>query len=195
MTKQIFKLALVAITFFIISSCSSDDDNICVPDTSIDFASSEVTEIDTNHHRIYTDIVVNVSASELWAVLTDFGNMPNWSSSFQGLSGNISNGGEVTVTYILPNPVTGDPTQSQFTRTLMYSEGVQYGWSAESNTFPGITDNHIFRVEAISECQSRFIHTDEFQGTNANFTTEDLANGALSIYNQFNSELKIEAEQ
>ncbi len=80
-------------------------------------------------------------------------------------------------------------------RTLSYTEGQQFGWSAESTTFPGIVDNHIFKVEAISECQSRFIQTDEFRGENSFFTTEDLANASLPLYNQFNSELKLEVEQ
>ncbi|APD07663.1 hypothetical protein UJ101_02162 [Flavobacteriaceae bacterium UJ101] len=187
---------VLLVMLFTISSCSNDDDNTsCVVDSTIDFPTSNVTEIDSNAHRVYTDVVINRSAEEVWAVLTNFDNMPNWSSSFQGLSGNINDGGEVTVTYILPNPTTGEPTQSQFVRTLSYTEGQQFGWSAESTTFPGIVDNHIFKVEAISECQSRFIQTDEFRGENSFFTTEDLANASLPLYNQFNSELKLEVEQ
>jgi len=194
MNKQSFKIFFILISIFTITSCQSDDDSVCVPDQTLNTTTSNIAEVNTNKHQVYTDIVVNVSVNELWEVLTNFTDMPNWSSSFQGLSGNISNGSEVTATYIFPNPSTGEPTESQFTRILSYTEGKQFGWSAESSIFPGIVDNHTFRVEAISECQSRFIQTDEFQGTNSNFTTEDLGNAALPSYNQFNLELKTEAE-
>ncbi len=192
MSKKSLEILFMLFVIFTMASCSDDDD--CTPDSSLDVTSSELVEIDSEHHRVYTDVVVDISASELWAVLTDFDNMPNWSTSFQGLEGDIREGGEVTVTYIFPDPVTGEPTESQFTRNLIYTEGEQFGWSAASSTFPGIVDNHIFRVEAISDCQARFIQTDEFQGTNPVFSTEDLGNAALPAYNQFNSELKAEAE-
>lgn len=191
MKRISFNLLFILILF---ASCN-DNDNVCIPDQTITPETSNVTKLNDNHHRVYTDIVINVSASSLWSTLTNFDNMPNWSTSLQGLTGNISNGGEVEVTYILPHPVTGTPTQNKFTRNLIYTDGVQFGWSAPSTTFVGIVDNHIFKVEAISECQSRFIQTDEFQGTTPNVTTAMLANASLPLYKQFNSELKLEAEK
>ncbi len=192
MNNRILAFLFMLLVLLAMVSCSDDDD--CEPDSAIDVASSELSETGSDSHLVYTDIVVNISAADLWTVLTDFDNMPNWSSSFQGLTGDIRDGGEVTVTYIFPDPTTGEPTESQFTRTLIYTEGERFGWSAPSVTFPGIVDNHIFRVEAISDCQSRFIQTDEFQGTNPIFSTEDLGNAALPSYNQFNAELKAEGE-
>ncbi len=68
-------------------------------------------------------------------------------------------------------------------------------WHDEINTFVGIIDNHIFRVEVIFECQPQFIQTNEFQGINPDFTTEALANASFPLYNKFNAELKTEAEK
>ncbi len=51
--------------------------------------------------------------------------MPNWSTSFQGLRGNISDGGEVEVSYIFPNPVIAVPSESKFARNLIYTYDVQ----------------------------------------------------------------------
>ena len=195
MLKFRISIVLLIYAFTLVSCSDSNEETPCIVDTSIDFPTSNITQIESNKHSVYTDIVINRSAEIVWNTLTDFENMPNWSSSFQGLSGDIANNNEVTVTYILPSPTTGEPTESQFIRTLSYVEGQQFGWSAESTTFPGIVDNHIFKVEAISECQSKFIQTDEFQGTNSFFTTNDLANASLPLYNQFNIELKNEVEK
>ncbi|SEB41330.1 Polyketide cyclase / dehydrase and lipid transport [Tenacibaculum sp. MAR_2009_124] len=195
MLKFRMSVLLLIFTLTIVSCSDSSEEVPCTADTTIDFPTSTITQIEPNKHRVYTDIVINGSAEEVWNILTDFTNMPDWSSSFQGLSGEINNNSEVTITYILPSPTTGEPTESQFNRTLSYIEGQQFGWSTESTTFPGIIDNHIFKVEAISDCQSRFIQTDEYQGTNSFFTTNDLANASIPLYNQFNTELKGEVEK
>lgn len=66
----------------------------------------------------------------------------------------------------------------------------------KTNVKASITDNHLYRVEVISEYQTRFIQTDEFLGTKPGFfTTEELAAIGETGYNQFNAELKAEVEE
>ena len=60
----------------------------------------EVVEIGPNHHKVYTDIVIDAPPDEVWAVLTDFERMPDWSSTFQGLTGDFSNGGTVNALFL-----------------------------------------------------------------------------------------------
>ena len=72
----------IIITF---SSCSNDDDEMnvtCTPDTSLTIETAFTEEISATHATVYTDIVINASASEVWEVVTNFENMPNWSSTF-----------------------------------------------------------------------------------------------------------------
>ncbi len=186
-------IAQVIILSFLTYSC--DDDDVCMPDPNLTVATSFTTELAENHHSVYTDIVIDASQEEVWTVLTDWANMPNWSSSLQGLSGDIRDGGSVVATFIAIDPTTGDPLSIDLPHTLIYEEGVLFGWADPLALVPGITDNHLYRLEAISECQTRFIQTDEFQGTNPDFTTEVLATLSETGYNEFNAELKAEVEK
>ena len=185
---QLAVLIAISLTIF---SCSKDDD--C--ELLVNDATSEVTMIAQDHHSVYTDIIINASTQEVWDVLTDFDNISNWSTSFQGLSGDIQDGGSVVATFLIQDPSTGEINPVDFPHTLTYTEGVQFGWSDPVAVFPGITDNHLYRVEEISECQTRFIQTDEFMGTDTNITTEIFAQVSEGSYNQFNLELKTEVEQ
>jgi len=61
--------------------------------------------------------------------------------------------------------------------------------------FPGLTDNHVYRIEPISKYQTRFIQTDEFKGVIKDVTPLALANESLLPYTRFNQELKKEVEK
>ena len=181
-------IALFA-TIFTFQSCSDDDCEI-----ELSGSTSEVTQISENHHSVYTDIIIDASTDDVWEVLTDFDNMPNWSTSFQGLSGNIEDGEQVIATFLLADS-TGTLIAVDFPHTLSYNEGVQFSWSDPIPVFPGIRDNHHYMVEEISECQTRFVQTDEFQGTDPLINTEAIAHSSEADYNQFNTELKTEVEK
>ena len=185
--KYLWTLFFLGVVLFF-SSCS-DDDDICVPDLTLRVDSSEVTMIAADHYAVYTEVIINASAEETWEVLTDFANMPNWSSTFQGLSGDIRDGGQVVANFLVQGDLLGFP------HTLRFIDGVEFGWSDPIIGFDGIVDNHIYRVEAISDCQSRFIQTDEFRGSNPNVTLGDFAGLTIQSYQLFNQELKAEVEQ
>ena len=78
---------------------------------------------------------------------------------------------------------------------LIYKEGVMFGWSGEITRLPGLSDNHAYRVEPISACQTRFIQTEEFKGVNPNIAPIALANQVVERYKLFNKELKREVEK
>ena len=187
-------------SLFLFTSCTDDD--ICVIDETLTIENTSINELSADNWEAYTDIVINASAEEVWSVLTDFDNMPNWSSLLQGMVGDISNGGMVTVTILFADQMTGEINSSDFTRTLIYEEGVLFGWSESFELVAGsgitVLDNHQFKVEAISECQARFIQTDDFTGTipdAAGITLEQLAALIATSYEQFNQELKAEVEK
>lgn len=176
--------------------CDGDAaEDACTPDTTLQSSKAEAIEVTESHHRVDSFIVIDAPAKDVWGVLTDFATMPNWSTSFQGLAGDVQNGGEVVATYILPNPATGEVGPVEFPHTLRYEEGALFGWSDPIAGAPGITDNHVFRVETISDCQARFVQTDEFQGLDPAFTTTALAELSAQGYNAFNAELKAEVEK
>lgn len=167
----------------------------CKVDASLPLSSHTVTVIAQDHHSVSTDIIINAPASEVWKVLTDFTNMPNWSSSLQGMSGEIKDGGAATVVFKMP----GADAPVNIPHVIKYKEGEEFGWSEDlTGLAPGISDNHSYRVEAISECQSRFIQSDAFKGVSAEkpeMTTALFADMIVPIYRKFNEELKAEVEK
>lgn len=149
-----------------------------------------IKEVDSTHTLIYTDILINAPATKVWKILRDFDNMPNWSSTLKGLTGDISNGGEVVVKFDLGNGQVLDIPRSP----LIYEEGVLFGWAGKLR-LEGLTDNHLYKVEAISQNRTRFIQTEEFKGTNPNITPKALAELSIKRYKIFNKELKVEVEK
>ena len=181
--NRLFTIGMISI---ILTSCS-----ICKINNNLQMETAKITELSTVQANIYSDIVINAPANKVWATLTDFSEMPNWSSTLKGLSGDIKNGGSVVVKFDLGNGQVVDIPRSP----LLYSEGVYFGWSGELARLKGLTDNHIYKVEAISKCQSRFIQTEEFKGENPNITPIALAKLSIERYKIFNKELKKEVEK
>jgi len=136
------------------------------------------------HYSVHTQLLINAPAADVWATLADFEHMGDWSSSLKGITGDRQHGAKV---------------QSQFftlgriwlaDHTFIYEEGVQFGWSDPlTGDFEGVRDHHLFRVEAVSATQTRFIQSDEFTGENAEQHGATLARVGFESYPTFNKEL------
>jgi len=115
----------------------------------------------------------------------------DWSSSFKGVKGKIENGAEVEVLYQLNDVINKIP------HTLIYKENYEFGWSDPmGGPVTGLVDNHIYRVEKISDSVTRFIQMDDFRGvTDTVYTAEALAKRTAESYPIFNRELKWEVEK
>lgn len=186
---------LWALFLAVLTGCDdSSDSDECAPDESLEVSQAMVEAVADDHHRVESFIVIDAPAADVWAVLTDFESMPSWSTSFQGLTGDFQDGGEVEAVYLVANPMTGEVGPVAFPHVLSMVDGARFGWSDPIVGFAGITDNHVFAVEAISACQTRFIQTDEFRGTDPGITTEVLAGLSAQGYESFNAELKAEVE-
>ncbi len=171
----------------LIISCSDDDSDdfvACTEETETGF----VTQVNDEKSDVYTSIVINATPNQVWEVLTDFETMPEWSSTFKGLEGDVRDGGQINALFLTQGQIIGFP------HALIYNEGASFGWSDEILTLPGIVDNHFYTIE---QCGSEvlFIQTDEFTGNNENVPAFGLANGVLESYQIFNSELKVEVER
>ena len=146
----------------------------------------ELIVIAADHHKVHTEITINTPCHTVWAVLTDFETMPNWSPSFKGVSGDFSHGANVTTTFDM-----GQGNEA-YTATLILTDGVEYGWS---ENYDGIRDHHLYRVDPMPAGHTRFSQTDAFKGTADWATTADLANLYLEQYKAFNRALKAECER
>lgn len=189
--KNVLKFGVVFFTILNLASCNDDDTPACTPNLSLEEETVSINMLAANHYQAYTNIIINASPEKVWEVLTDFETMPNWSSSFQGLTGDIENGGSVKATYILPQGTFDIP------HTLIYEEGIKFGWSDPTGVTPfgSYVDNHLFIVERISDCQTRFIQSDDFKPvSSSDDKSKDFATFIAESYKAFNKELKAEVE-
>ena len=140
------------------------------------------------HASVYTSILIDAAPEQVWDTLTDFDVMSDWSTgTLQGITGDIRDGGRVTITFLFGQDENGNPIANEISHTLSYEEGISFGWS---DPFPadigGGHDDHLYKVQACGT-QTLFIQSDEIVGNPyaANFVTQ-----LLPLYQQFNADLK-----
>ena len=151
-----------------------------------------ISQLSDTHATVDTSVLINARTAEVWATLTNFDAMPSWSSgTLQGMTGEIEDGGSVTITFIFGTTEDSAPNVMVIPHTLIYEEGSVMGWS---DPFPedigGGHDNHLYRVEACGD-QTLFVQSDAIVGNPhaANFVAQ-----LLPMYQTFNAELKAEVE-
>lgn len=149
---------------------------------------AEISRIAPDRLSVTTSIEIDAPHRQVWAVLTDFESMPEWSSSFQGLAGDFRDGGQVTAMFR-----TMGLTQRFDHELAFFEDGVAFGWSDPLP--PGLTDRHIYRVEPLLNSRSRLVQSDEFHGPGVRALGRLLARQSQSAYQAFNRELKAHAER
>lgn len=151
-----------------------------------------IKESDTSY-QAYTEIIINAKPSDVWKVLTDFDNMPSWSSSLQTITGDFKDQGQVDVIN-----GTGD-MQMTYHHTIDIKDGESFHWSDPINGMDWLTDDHWYIVQAYGDNQTRFIQKDTFTQnrdlTDQEMTAEQLANMAVQGYMTFDQELKAQVEK
>ena len=154
--------------------------------------SGSIAQLSPTHATVDTSVLINATTTEVWATLTDFDNMASWSTgTLQSMTGDIQDGGGVTITFVFGTDENGEPNLRTIPHTLIYDEGRTFGWS---DPFPeengGGHDNHVYRVEACGD-QTLFVQSDEVVDNPyaANFVTQ-----LLPMYQTFNAELKAVVE-
>ncbi|OAN74598.1 hypothetical protein A8B82_17710 [Sulfitobacter sp. EhC04] len=154
--------------------------------------SGSIAQLSPTHATVDTSVLINAAPEDVWATLTDFDNMANWSTStLQGMTGDIQDGGSVTITFIFGTDENGEPNLMEIPHTLIYEDGQSFGWSDPfSEDIGGGHDNHLYRVEACGD-QTLFVQSDEIVDNPyaANFVAQ-----LLPMYQTFNVELKASVE-
>lgn len=154
--------------------------------------SGSISQLTATHATVHTSVVIDAKPADVWATVTDFERMANWSTgTLQGMTGDIKDGGRVMITFIFGNDENGQPNANEIPHTLIYEEGEQFGWS---DPFPedigGGRDNHIYSVEACGD-QTLFVQSDEIFD---NPYAADFVAQLLPMYQTFNAELKAVVE-
>ncbi|MEM7130514.1 MAG: SRPBCC family protein [Chloroflexota bacterium] len=180
-------ISLFAITVF--TSEAEEAAQTADEETEVRPEELDIRFVDDDKLSIHTAIVIDAPAETVWTTLTDFEAMSMWSTTFQGIDGELVDGANVTATFQLEGNAIAVP------HTLLYSEGEYYGWSDPMFSVPDATDHHLYTVEDLGDGQTQFIQSDIFTGGEAQGAAGlDSALLASNLYVTFNRELKVEAE-
>lgn len=111
-----------------------------------------------SNKTIETEIIINANVSQVWNVLTSFAEFPSWNPFIKEIKGDLIVGG--TLHNVLVNKGKEYPFTPVITKVTKEKEFAWMG-KALANTFNG---NHYFKLETISENQTRLIHGEKFSG-------------------------------
>ena len=186
MNFRISQYGALAMLIYLVSSCHTKPQK----ETDVNkLEKQKVIELEKNHWQTYTSIVINAPLEEVWNTLTDWDNISDWSSTLKNIEGERFNHGKVVVSYI----VNGNIYETD--HNFIYTENMEFGWSDPmEGTFSGLTDNHRFRVEKISDNQTLFVQVDDFKGEGDEISAREVANQTIKFFPTFNQELKKEVE-
>ncbi len=147
-----------------------------------------ITKNSSTDYFVHTEIDINAPVETVWDILTDFEKMPEWSSTFQGIQGEFKK--EAQIASIYKGPLGKEMRIEHPLVSLI--DGHEFAWSSEVAL--GIIDHHIFRVERIDDARTRFVQTDQPNGSAMRVLGPLVARIFKNMYETFNRELKTRAE-
>ncbi len=141
-------------------------------------------------NTVCTEIEINVTPEQVWGVLTDWKKLKEWSSSFVGISVDEMRKGERFMVYF-KNPLTGKNIEFERMCTA-YEEGTMFSWSGEFAS--GVTDNHIYTLEATGRDTTLFKQEDGIHGKHSKLLNLLGKQHMQSMYKKFDRQLKERVE-
>lgn len=134
--------------------------------------------------NVKASIIINASPEQVWKALTDFENLKNWSSSFQGLQGKFKENGSIEI--VFKSPFGG---QSKMKKKLFqFEEGQSFGWTGVF--LLGMSDYHTHTLKALPDGKTEFTQTDGLKGGASFLLGKIIEKQMQKGYEVFNQELK-----
>lgn len=144
---------------------------------------------DPNNH-VFTEIEIHATPEQVWRVLTDWGRLSEWSSSFIGISTPRMVVGEEFVSYFR-SPLTAKPLELSHVCTA-YDEGRMFAWSGD--IIGRVRDHHIYSVEGTAQGTAIFRQEDGLHGPHSRLMNFLASHKMVAMYQKFNEELKARVE-
>jgi hypothetical protein len=149
-----------------------------------------VEKVKSSHRRIYTDVIIDAPAEQVWEVLKDTKSYKNWAVFLVDVEGELKDGNKIVAKFQL------DPSKDKFNsieHTIQVEEGKGFYWAEKGPM--GIWDNHHFKIEKINSETSRFIQSDDLTKGAVWLLGGYLSKIYAKGYQAFNIALKKEAER
>lgn len=110
--------------------------------------------------EISTDIEISAPADAVWRELINFAAYPAWNPFIQSITGDLTQGGSLSVLVCPPNNKS-----MRFTPVIRELEETKKLVWLGRFLFPGVFDGeHSFELTPLSEHKTRFVHKEKFSG-------------------------------
>lgn len=142
-----------------------------------------------NDWAVHTEIEIDATPDQVWAVMTDFDALPEWSSGLQSFDGELRDGSEGRIVFRVNRFFKLDLVRPIKANTKMF------GWVGP--LFFGLyADDHEYRVEPLDGGRrTRFIQTDLASGPMGKIIGRLVVAFDKRVFAEFNKQLKARVEQ
>jgi hypothetical protein len=140
--------------------------------------------------EVRTEIRINAAPQNVWRVLTDFKNYPNWNPFIKSIQGDLKVGGKLMAVIAPPdsNAMTFKPT------VLVATPNREFRWLGHF-IIPGLFDGeHIFELLDNGDGTTTLVHREEFKGMMVSMMKKMLDDNTKRGFEMMNAALKKEAE-
>ena len=139
---------------------------------------------------IRTEIIINASAAQVWAVLINLSAWEQWNPFIVKGEGIIEAGKKITTTMI-----NGDKSYVFKPKIHQVETNKSFSWMGHLY-IPGLFDgHHYFELEAISPNQTRFIQGERFKGILSGMILKKIGDQTAENFARMNQALKQQVER
>lgn len=141
--------------------------------------------------QLYSEIEIQATPENVWPILTDFANFPQWNPFIHRAGGELKAGSRLEV-YIQPPGGSG----MTFRPTVLKVEPQrEFRWLGHL-IIPGLFDGeHIFAIEPLGPDRVKFVQREEFRGILVSLMLRFIGQNTRRGFEAMNQALKIEAEK
>ncbi len=157
--------------------------------TAIDTADDRnyIKKIEPGVHQVHTEIDINTPAEHVYAVLTDFDQLREWSSTWVGNEGPFALGQICTALFMMMG------RERRFEHEIKeLIPGRRFAWSGKTGA--GMADYHSFEMRPVTDSTCVLIQEDLARGGAAPALGKMVVKMDLKLYMAFNKEIKARAE-
>lgn len=141
--------------------------------------------------ELYSEIEIEATDEQVWQILTNFTNFPQWNPFLRRASGEIEVGAKLEVEIQPP-----DGRAMTFKPSLLKVEpNRELRWLGHL-IMPGLFDGeHIFTIESVDTNRVKFIQREEFRGVLAALMLRFIGENTRRGFEAMNQALKDKAEK
>jgi hypothetical protein len=136
-------------------------------------------------NEIRSEVTIDATAEEVWAVLADFGSYDEWNPSFVSIDGRAEAGTKLDIVFSLK----GDRTMRMRPTVLVAEPGRELRWLGRLFV-PGLFDGeHRFEIRADEPGRVRFVQGERFRGLLVPFLRSMIEVDTLAMFDRVNAAL------